>query len=119
MTTTTIEQFREQCLDIAAGDFKEGNFNPYALYDAKECAIRKAIHERIAALPLPVMPEQAEPVAWIKCSERMPEDGKNVLAVIYLTARPHAKMMRIINYPINLDFIVLTHWMPLPELPKD
>lgn len=113
MTTTTIEQFREQCLEIVKR------------YCGTSC--RSDVISDIAALPLPVMPsqdaevmpEQAEPVTWIECSDRMPEDGKNVLAIIYLTARPHAKMIRIINYPINLDFIVLTHWMPLPELPKD
>lgn len=55
MTTTTLEQFREQCaktielFESASLAWKDH------LLDATECA---AI---IRALPLPVMPEQAEP----------------------------------------------------------
>lgn len=58
MTTTTIEQFREQCLEIVKR------------YCGTSC--RSDVISDIAALPLPVMPsqdaevmpEQAEPEAW-------------------------------------------------------
>lgn len=57
---------------------------------------------------------------WIKCSERMPE----------LDDDGHSKMVLVVgkkkiiqqNYLVDDEWVFLmdiTHWMPLPELPKD
>ena len=57
--TTTIEQFREQCAKTIElfddATMRESNY----MLDAHDCA------DIIRALPLPVMPEQAEPVCTI------------------------------------------------------
>lgn len=57
---------------------------------------------------------------WIKCSERMPE----------LDDDGHSEMVLVAsrNGSIHLNFLIddewslameATHWMPLPDLPKD
>jgi len=69
---------------------------------------------------------------WIKCSERMPVDGQKVLAVINFNSELVSEFVGEMTYTgstfrrgfatANLsdnDGVIVTHWMPLPEPPKD
>lgn len=64
---------------------------------------------------------------WIKCSEKMPENGKNVLVVIKENGYTDICVGETYgegNWLINGEFWyeksdpAITHWMSLPELPK-
>ena len=74
--------------------------------------------------------EKIEQASWIPVSERLPEVGKKVLVFAYghdvLTARMQKRTEN--EYPVfecNGTYLELakqgriTHWMPLPEPPKD
>jgi hypothetical protein len=50
------------------------------------------LRQRLAERPAPAAPQQAEPVAWIACSERMPKSGVTVLACY---ANSHGRSRRI------------------------
>lgn len=64
---------------------------------------------------------------WIKCSERMPEEGKPVLFVSSIGGRVHNNVyewdgrtwcdFRADYNELSMD--VFTHWMPLPEPPQE
>lgn len=70
---------------------------------------------------------------WVKCSDKLPEDGVEVLVytpitksitVAYLTYDhdDNPIVYFIIDFDENDQNISLkdiTHWMPLPEKPKD
>lgn len=67
---------------------------------------------------------------WIKCSERMPEVGKRVLAGYWATrVTPDGRFPEFQFDCAVLDYDELeycsewdpdnTHWMPLPEPPTD
>ena len=60
---------------------------------------------------------------WIPCSERMPEVCKDTSYFSYI---PSFGAVDIADYHPDLDEwtfmglpITVTHWMPLPELPKE
>lgn len=64
---------------------------------------------------------------WIKCSEKMPENGKSVLVVIKEDGYTDICVGETYgegNWMISGEFWyeksdpAITHWMPLPELPK-
>lgn len=64
---------------------------------------------------------------WIKCSEKMPENGKSVLVVIAQDGYTDICVGETYgegNWMISGEFWyeksdpAITHWMPLPELPK-
>lgn len=64
---------------------------------------------------------------WMKCSEKMPENGKNVLVVITQDGYTDICVGETYgegNWMISGEFWyeksdpAITHWMPLPELPK-
>lgn len=64
---------------------------------------------------------------WIKCSEKMPENGKSVLVVIKDDGYTDICVGETFgggNWPINGEHWyeksdpAITHWMSLPELPK-
>lgn len=69
------------------------------------------------------------PSAWIACSERMPDEGE-VVAVLTLcgqrfTAWPThwrgaSSGFAQWTFPsTDMDGVTVTHWMPLPETPKE
>lgn len=69
-----------------------------------------------------------EPDDWIKCSEKMPENNKNVLVVIKEDGYTDICVGETYgegNWMINGEQWyeksdpAITHWMPLPKLPKE
>lgn len=57
---------------------------------------------------------------WIKCSERMPElddDGYSEM-VLVVGRRGSIRLNYLKDNEWSLA-MEITHWMPLPELPKD
>ena len=58
---------------------------------------------------------------WISVKERLPESSKNVLAY-----KSYGQGYMVASYfdgkwfpPDGIQFPVITHWMPLPEPPKE
>jgi hypothetical protein len=69
MTTTTIEQFREQCAKVAEGNYTEVHEGDNAII----VATRYLCAKMIRGLPLPVIPEQAEPDEIQKFIDSLPD----------------------------------------------
>ena len=64
-----------------------------------------------------------QPVKWISCKERMPEDNDRVLILaknesVYI-AKHRVFGHFVVSFEYWLDDTEVTHWMPLPEPPKD
>jgi hypothetical protein len=109
-----LRQAAEQALD-ALDNAIDQLPKPYST----ECAYAKdALRAQLEAPP-----QQAEPVAWIACSDRLPAD-KQVVVVAWAT-RVHPEwaiaIMRdgcFIDYTDGLGWgNPPTHWMPIPALP--
>lgn len=66
-------------------------------------------------------------MTWIKCSDRLPEEGlpvltfdpKDELRVDYVLLFPDGEEPYIWACKLVTDWARVTHWMPLPEPPKD
>lgn len=64
---------------------------------------------------------------WIKVEDRLPQIGTYVLCARYLTSmggtKFHgitvAKLIRDDRWSVEIDWISIKYWMPLPEPPKD
>jgi hypothetical protein len=61
---------------------------------------------------------------WISVDERLPEDEGDVLAMVNNPHLPHFGSWReVVLYQggscWNCGHATVTHWMPLPECPKD
>lgn len=63
---------------------------------------------------------------WIQCSERMPEDDENVLVYILTShmnfislAHIHKGVFRSAWNHDKITNVEITHWMQLPEPPKE
>lgn len=65
---------------------------------------------------------------WIKCSERMPEEGEDVIVYddlkqvhegFYLRYGEHVSWDIYSYKPSYYDEVSVTHWMPLPEPPQE
>ncbi|EKK0437799.1 DUF551 domain-containing protein [Escherichia coli] len=90
----------------------------------KACDFRADITPLYTAQPAPVTPD-----AWIRCSERMPEDTKMLLAFSQgeIVAAYWNWVVNPIDYKKYRAFTYLsgnilddvTHWMPLPEPPQE
>lgn len=73
---------------------------------------------------------ESVPLAWIKCSERLPYDDQMVLIPITEKDIPCTEilicryikcerpMFRHYGFRGIKDFIDVTHWMPLPDAPE-
>ncbi len=61
---------------------------------------------------------------WIKCSDRMPEEGREVLACLVAGySDPRARQMSFegrvwCSGACDYDVDEVTHWMPLPSPPE-
>lgn len=60
---------------------------------------------------------------WIKCSERLPEDGVGVLAwwsggCVKALYDPRPKEWKHYDY-LDMRLSGVTHWQPLPEAPNE
>lgn len=63
---------------------------------------------------------------WIKCSERLPEDGERILIYVHLASHESVQpdtriedggyMYLDSGYSFGKE---VTHWMPIPEPPKE
>ncbi|MBB7334239.1 DUF551 domain-containing protein, partial [Escherichia coli] len=64
------------------------------------------------------------PDGWISCSERMPDDGQEVVV------QTHSGWRYIAFYESHsglfydspegdVEYVLVTHWMPLPEPPQE
>ncbi|EQA7149584.1 DUF551 domain-containing protein, partial [Escherichia coli] len=62
--------------------------------------------------------------SWISCSERMPDDGQEVVV------QTHSGWRYIAFYESHsglfydspegdVEYVLVTHWMPLPEPPQE
>lgn len=86
-------------------------------------AVSKALDEAcilaVAAL------REHERLRWIPVTERLPDQGDRVLCVVKSFAFPGRKYYNILRYDkygFNENGIYtddVTHWMPLPEPPKE
>lgn len=113
---------KQQVIDILESYNPSGNiYNGYnsieGKVDDKICSLIDEIIERV----------KYEPGDWIKCSEKMPENGKNVLVVIkedgytdICVGETHGEG----NWMISGEFWyeksdpAITHWMLLPKPPE-
>ena len=106
---------REDILDIAS---------QYCTDDDGSCSkadvdLREMLDE-IEALPA----ADVQPVnQWISCKDRMPEDNDRVLILaknesVYI-AKHRVFGHFVVSFEYWLDDTEVTHWMPLPEPPKD
>lgn len=59
-------------------------------------------------------------LAWVPCSERMPDNGVEVLVAVwpsvYIAEREDGEWWAVDRTPSALGGV--THWMPLPQPPK-
>lgn len=68
---------------------------------------------------------------WIKCSERMPEEGQEVIVMDNDRGKVQSGMILETGYPAGMGNVFVdfneeyyqvtnvTHWMPLPEPPTE
>ncbi|WP_109548796.1 DUF551 domain-containing protein [Escherichia coli] len=90
----------------------------------KACNFRADITPLYTAQPAPVTPD-----GWIRCSDRMPEDTKMLLAFSqgeivaaywnWVVNPIDYKKYRAFTYLSGYILDDVTHWMPLPEPPQE
>lgn len=114
---------KQQVIDILEAYKPSGNI--YNGYDS----IEEKVDEKICCLIDEIIGSvKHEPDDWIKCSEKMPENRKSVLVVIkedeYIdicVGETYGEGNWMINgeHWYEKSDPAITHWMPLPELPKE
>ena len=139
----TLEQARETCLAgaVEAHEFADDmdeyenyeiNDLPYAVYGVvlgkaeckKKTLTEEEKDERCSdfdyVLEKPEIVDYPKDDNWIKCSERLPELDDDGHSEMVLVADRNGSIR--LNYLIDDEWMVpieVTHWMPLPELPKE
>lgn len=117
---------KQQVIDILESYKPSGNI--YNGYNSIEEKIDERICYLIDEIIESVKREPDDDSEWIKCSERMPENGKTVLVVIKedgYTDICVGETFGECNWMISGEFWyeksdpAITHWMPLPEIPKE
>ncbi|QHJ82278.1 MAG: hypothetical protein [Bacteriophage sp.] len=101
-----------------------------AYYNTERAALKDGAEE-VTTLYTTPQPPHTEQYVWIKCSERLPETGRKVLAVIDFNSELVSEFVGEMTYTgstfrrgfatANLsdnDGVIVTHWMPLPAAPK-
>lgn len=61
---------------------------------------------------------EAGKAKWIPVSERMPERGQEVIVASHRTIKPVVFTTYFWNKEHD-NWVGITHWMPLPEAPKE
>ncbi|HDB9884087.1 TPA: DUF551 domain-containing protein [Escherichia coli] len=106
------------CLDEAEQELIV-TINKYASQLAAEPIAPNDVREQTAIPQVPVTPD-----GWISCSERMPDDGQEVVV------QTHSGWRYIAFYESHsglfydspegdVEYVLVTHWMPLPEPPQE
>lgn len=106
------------CLDEAEQELIV-TINKYASQLAAEPIAPNDVREQTAIPQVPVTPD-----SWISCSERMPDDGQEVVV------QTHSGWRYIAFYESHsglfydspegdVEYVLVTHWMPLPEPPQE
>lgn len=74
------------------------------------------INDKLLALA-----KQGEKMRWIPVSERLPEDGQTVLVYTgyEIMIRRYESLGRVFREGTHGGIGPVTHWMPLPEPPKE
>ncbi|EHZ8209727.1 DUF551 domain-containing protein [Escherichia coli] len=109
------------CLDEAEQELIV-TINKYASQLAAEPIAPNDVREQTAIPQVPVTPD-----SWISCSERMPDDGQHVIIlcdgafVLYAQYRDGEFFDVVRNGEefFETQSRNVTHWMPLPEPPKE
>lgn len=100
------------CNEIINCDWNKKT-SPVSWADAYECFM-----EDIDSQPAADVAE----VKWINVADRLPKDGKRVLVVISAAKHKSIYMDIDTDRRVNGKWVrwdrCITHWMPLPELPK-
>lgn len=114
----TIDEAIQHCHEVAKENRKTAleYARAYAWDTAHGCRECASEHEQLAAW-LVELKESRECTRWIPCSERMPEQSGIYLAYYTYKDGTHAIDIAYINAGNDLGSI--THWMPLPEPPKE
>ncbi|HAX3083126.1 TPA: DUF551 domain-containing protein [Escherichia coli] len=95
---------------------EHGPLNGCQFNNLKECFYEAL---KVAMRNYPVIPD-----GWISCSERMPDDGQEVVV------QTHSGWRYIAFYESHsglfydspegdVEYVLVTHWMPLPEPPQE
>lgn len=116
---------KQQVIDILesykpSGNIYNGYYSIEEKVDEKICSLIDEIIESVKQ-------EQDDDSEWIKCSERMPENGKTVLVIIkedgytdICVGETHGEGDWMISgeFWYEKSDPAITHWRSLPEPPK-
>ena len=117
---------KQQVIEILEAYKPSGNI--YNGYNSIEEKIDERICYLIDEIIESVKREPDDDSKWIKCSDRMPEHNESVLVVINedgYTDVCVGETNKSGNWMISGEFWyeksdpAITHWMPLPKLPKE
>ena len=113
---------RQQIIDILEAYKPSGNI--YNGYNSIEEKIDERICYLIDEIVESVKREPDDDSKWIKCSDRMPEEYKKVLLYHggYILIGYYMSVLEMWSFEGNSmpqNKWSVTHWMPLPEMPKE
>jgi hypothetical protein len=117
---------KQQVIDILEAYKPSGNI--YNGYNSIEEKIDERICYLIDEIVESVKREPDDDSKWIKCNEKMPEPMRQVLfydecfkecATGYYNKNYNAIQVGCALLGIDGEYERFTHWMPIPELPKE